>query len=375
MDNKQFSRVEIKDADKGEVSAVFATFNVIDKDGDVTLPGAFKDGAEAPISAYGHQSWSGALPVGVGRIRTTATEAIFDGKFFLDTTHGRDTFVTVKELARRKLGDWSYGYDSVGDYRGEFKGKQVRFLPEQVVHEVSPVLIGAGVNTRTLATKGRGMVTATEVDEKVEYKAAIRPHDTPSTARAWDAAAVVSAITDDVSVSDLRSVFAWVDSGGDPETKGSYKFPHHHGVAGPANLRACVAGIAALNGARGGASIPESDRKGVYNHLAGHLRQADREPPELRSGGEPGGLKFQDDLLSVMAELARVNDRASEIQQMRAMKNRHMSPVNIELLGWLYEDYERLGHVLKRWLDTPQEAAAAEHVRFLAQRFKEEFQA
>jgi hypothetical protein len=153
MNSKTFSRVEIKSEDKGEVTALFSTLSVKDSDGDVTVPGAFEDGANVVISAYGHTSWSGALPVGAGKIRTTKTEAILDGQFFLDTKAGADTFVTVKELARRGLGEWSYGYDAVKYSFGEHEGERVRFLEQLKVHEVSPVLLGAGVNTRTLAAK------------------------------------------------------------------------------------------------------------------------------------------------------------------------------------------------------------------------------
>ncbi|WP_206700431.1 hypothetical protein, partial [Actinomadura sp. RB99] len=86
MDTKSL-RVEVKDADKGEVTAVFSTFDVVDSDRDVTKAGAFEDGAEVVISAYGHTSWSGLLPVGKGVIRTTKTEALLEGSFFLDTAH------------------------------------------------------------------------------------------------------------------------------------------------------------------------------------------------------------------------------------------------------------------------------------------------
>lgn len=152
MDTKRL-RVQVKDADedKGEITAVFATFNVKDSDWDVTEPGAFEDGAPALISAYGHASWSGMLPVGKGTISTTKTEAVFQGKFFLDTTHGRDTFLTVKETG--ELQEWSYGFDILEHSYGEFDGQQVRFLKKLRVHEVSPVLLGAGIGTRTLAAK------------------------------------------------------------------------------------------------------------------------------------------------------------------------------------------------------------------------------
>lgn len=151
MNTKSLSRVEVKDADKGEVTVVFATLDVIDKDGDVTRKGAFADGASVRISAYGHTSWSGALPVGKGTIREVGSEAVMEGQFFLDTAAGRDTFTVVKELGSDQ--EWSYGYDPVKFSFGEHDGKQVRFLEELKVYEVSPVLVGAGVGTRLLTAK------------------------------------------------------------------------------------------------------------------------------------------------------------------------------------------------------------------------------
>lgn len=152
MSTKALGRVEVKDADKGLVTAVFSTFNKVDADGDVTLPGAFDDGAEWIISAYGHKSWEGALPVGMGVVKASETEAVLDGQFFLDTQAGADTFKVVKRLG--PLQEWSYSCQPDKFSYGEFEGKNVRFL-EHIVSggEVSPVIKGAGVNTRTLAVK------------------------------------------------------------------------------------------------------------------------------------------------------------------------------------------------------------------------------
>jgi hypothetical protein len=150
--HKSISGISVKSTDLGEVSAVFSTFNVIDKDGDVTLPGAIKDGTEVVMSAYGHKSWDGLLPVGKGVVRVTDTEAVLEAKFFLNTTQGRDTFEVVQELGSAQ--EWSYSLQDVVSKRGEFEGQQVNFLESINVKEVSPVLVGAGVNTRTLATKG-----------------------------------------------------------------------------------------------------------------------------------------------------------------------------------------------------------------------------
>ena len=41
IETKAFGALEIKDAEQGEVTAVVATLGVVDRDGDVLLPGAF----------------------------------------------------------------------------------------------------------------------------------------------------------------------------------------------------------------------------------------------------------------------------------------------------------------------------------------------
>jgi hypothetical protein len=130
---------------------VFATLNVKDKDNDVTQPGAFEDGAEVVISAYGHKSWDGLLPVGKGTIREVGDKVVMKGRFFLNTTAGRDTFEVVKELGARQ--EWSYGFKVEDSQPGEFKGESVRYLKRMKVYEVSPVLRGAGEGTMTTMAK------------------------------------------------------------------------------------------------------------------------------------------------------------------------------------------------------------------------------
>lgn len=158
-DTKALQGVEIKDAAKGTVQAVFSRLNVKDHDGDVTRPGAFEEGAPVRISAYGHASWGpsrGASgvpipPVGKGVIRMDGDQALLDGQFFLNTTGGRDTFELVKEMG--DLQEWSYGYDVTDSQKGDFQGEPVRFLDGLKVHEVSPVMLGAGIGTGTVSVK------------------------------------------------------------------------------------------------------------------------------------------------------------------------------------------------------------------------------
>lgn len=154
MQTKNLKSFAVLDDAAGEVEAVFATLNVVDSHGDLTRTGAF-DPEDVRISAYGHESWYGQLPVGRGAIEERGDEAIFKGAFFMNTTAGRDTFNVVTAMG--SLQEWSYGFDVLESSYGEIDGKAVQFLDKLKVHEVSPVLIGAGVNTRTLGVKGEGM--------------------------------------------------------------------------------------------------------------------------------------------------------------------------------------------------------------------------
>lgn len=125
----------------------------------------------------------------------------------------------------------------------------------------------------------------------------IRVHHTGVTDSEWDAGLHVGRLKADGDEAYYRQMFAWQDPDSDPETKGAYKFPHHmcseDGDVGDANARACIAGIAVLNGARGGADIPDVDRQGVWKHLAAHLEDADIEPPALRSGDALDGSEVE----------------------------------------------------------------------------------
>lgn len=136
---------------RGKVKVVFATLDVVDKDRDVIMPGSIESGERVRISAFGHSSWDDRLPVGKGVIYEQGNEAIFEGEFFLATTHGRDTYETVK--AMEDLQEWSWGFDVLKSEDAVRDDRSVRLIKEVKVYEVSPVLLGAGVNTRTLGIK------------------------------------------------------------------------------------------------------------------------------------------------------------------------------------------------------------------------------
>lgn len=117
---------------------------------------------------------------------------------------------------------------------------------------------------------------------------AIGAHHTATSTGSWDGPANETRLDSPMPLSRARAAYAWYDSArveGGQIVKDACRFIHHEisadGTPGPANLTACSTGIGVLNGGRGGTTIPAADRQGVYNHLAGHLRDAGRTPPEL----------------------------------------------------------------------------------------------
>lgn len=129
---------------------------------------------------------------------------------------------------------------------------------------------------------------------------AVGTHNTATSDGPWDAGVNEKRIDSPLTVDKARAAYGWYDGAAveDGElAKSAAKFLHHEinadGTAGPANLAACSASIGALHGARGGTSIPEADRRGVYDHVAKHLRDARQEPEPFRSlravtAGAPG---------------------------------------------------------------------------------------
>ena len=123
----------------------------MDKDNDRTLPGAVEDGKEVLVSAYQHGSWMGSLPVGKAIIREQKDDVIAEGEFNLMTESGREHYEAVKFTGG--LQEWSYGFKVLKFEEVEEDNKTIRLLKEIEIFEISPVLLGAGIDTATLAIK------------------------------------------------------------------------------------------------------------------------------------------------------------------------------------------------------------------------------
>lgn len=119
------------------------------------------------------------------------------------------------------------------------------------------------------------------------------PHDTPKADpdREWDWSERGADKADEIIEAGgwalMAAAHAWYDtSGGNadpPQKKQAYKLPHHEMVGGELSVvwNGVVNAMSVLSGGRGGADLPESEVRAVYDHLAEHYRQFGEEPPEL----------------------------------------------------------------------------------------------
>src|SRR5205823_48499 len=92
----------------GTVTFVVATLNVIDSDGDVTVPGAFGRQNVPMIPAH---DWS-SVPIGKGLLFEQGSEAIVDAQLNLAVAEARSWFDAIKFDVEHPppLQEYSYGY-------------------------------------------------------------------------------------------------------------------------------------------------------------------------------------------------------------------------------------------------------------------------
>ena len=79
------------------------------------------------------------------------------------------------------------------------------------------------------------------------------------------------------------------------ETKSGYKLPVAKMIDGKLTLvfRGVVAAMSALNGARGGVDVPDSEREKIYKTLERYYKMFDKEPPPMRSEEEVEFVKTE----------------------------------------------------------------------------------
>lgn len=157
--------------ESGSFEAIIATFGVADSDGDVIEKGAFGDATVAVLPAHD----SGSVPLGKAKIEERDDHAVAVGQFNMNVAAAREWHAAIKfDLTNPPaIQEWSWGFFPAEWRVGEHNGEQVRFLSKVDTMEVSPVLRGASVGTRTLSAKRR---REEEAEEESESQADAEDH-------------------------------------------------------------------------------------------------------------------------------------------------------------------------------------------------------
>ena len=135
----------------------------------------------------------------------------------------------------------------------------------------------------------------------------------------------------------IASCFAWSPKM-PPERFTDLKLPHHDPKTKNVVWRGVVSAMAVLFGARGGVDIPSEDRKKVYNHLAKHYRDFDKEPPEFHAL-EEGGVEMAEKLLKELEEEEKTTTEEEEVVEEEKVENEESSEV-VELRKKI-DEYEK----------------------------------
>jgi HK97 family phage prohead protease len=296
------------DAGDGTFEAVVSTYELEYEVGygwtEQILAGCFADSISAhpTIPIFYNHNWDGA-PIGSGKPTENGSKLTVAGRLYLEI--GDPLVARVYQAMQDEaLEEWSIGFWPE-QINWDSDNPRCDMIAKGDLAESSVCVRGANPDTGTLELNARRMAWIEGNEEArqlevsrlrqrfhvpgFEARAAIAVHHTGTSTSAWDGPAQQANLSNDDGAAVYKKAFAWVDPAKDADTKAAYKFIHHFvssaGDVGDASTVGCTAGIAVLNGGRGGTTIPDGDVQGVYNHLAAHLKDADITPPELKSDG------------------------------------------------------------------------------------------
>lgn len=261
---------------------VIATNEAVDRDGEIikVTGWEFANFMKNPILLFGHNYWE------MDNIIGAVTEIeIVDGNVVARGVFAR----TIEgQMARKLYEDGILRTVSVGFMVLERNGN---IITRAELLELSFVPVPSNPEALDIMKS-----YLAETDKKMAFlKTVVSEHNPPTADESmkWDADAATKRLEEWATVGEgegktidwekYRMGFAWFDPS-KAEEKGGYKLPHHDVVDGKLVTvwRGVTAAMGALLGARGGVDIPEDQKKGAYDHLAGHYKQFQKEPPELK---------------------------------------------------------------------------------------------
>jgi len=330
--------MEERDSSPPKIVGYAAVFNQLSEDlggfREKISPGAFrKTIQEADIRAL----WNHDSNYVLGRNKSGTLKLEEDSHGLRieitppETTWAKDLITSMK---RGDVDQMSFGFRTIKDRWENDGGRNIRTLLEVELFDVSPVTYPSypqtEVQARTwdpdgamntaefnrLMVRLRHGLPLTDQDRELirswrsfldhhlsgETRAASGATDLPlaDRGRPWDSDAAVRRVREwaggpdkeNINWARYRWAFFWYDES-DPENFGSYKLPFADVIDGTLTAvpRAIFAAAAALQGARGGVDIPESDRAAVRRRIAAYYRKLDETPPweeDSERHAEPG---------------------------------------------------------------------------------------
>jgi HK97 family phage prohead protease len=317
IERKVLALTDAAVSDAGQLTGYGAAFGNRDDGGDVVEQGFFAD-VLGDFLREGFISWGHdwATPVAMPMEAREDPKGLYlSAAFHSDAQSQRYRTIAAERLAAGKTMGLSIGYEVA----------EAEDLPD------ARHLMKAS----RLFEVGMVMVPMNRQATISEVKSAVRPHQTDTSEAPWDSGAAEANLSNDAGAATYRQAYAWNDPEGDPDTKAAWKFIHHFvsadGNVGAASLTAAVTGIGVLNGGRGGTTIPDADRRGVWSHLAQHISDAGNEPPELKSLAAPGGT-YAADVERILGDVRALEVRARDMAGSRVKEGRVLSASNRDRL-------------------------------------------
>lgn len=277
MNRKQFiGKIKSFD-DNQKIITHSITSLVVDRDGEVIIPKGCKydNFFNNPVVLFAHKYDEPTIGKCLGL--EISDDEIVATTQFADTNLGNELYKLYKEGF---MNAWSVGFIPLETGDKIFENQKGTTYTKWELLEYSAVPVPSNPQALTLA-RSKGLVKELDKYLEADMEKGVIPFESfplASEDTEWDGPKEIR----EAEVEDLKLMCAWYDSE-NPDIKSSYKLPHHRASDKYTVWRGVAAAMGALLGARGGVDIPDKDKQGVYNHLAKHYKEFDKEPPEFRS--------------------------------------------------------------------------------------------
>lgn len=274
------------DKNLGFISGLASTFNNVDRDGDIIMPGAFTDSLNdfntrnqkiPMLSSHKFDALIGGYDV--NDIVQDHQGLNVVGQVDLNTQQGRESLSLAKNGF---LTSFSIG----------FNADRADISVDDDGHTVFKKITLFEISLTPFPANQEAIITS------VKVAAPFKNYVLSDLDTDWDSTKSINQIKDKTGSdgnpsASYKTGFMWYDAD-NPDVFESYKLPFVYANDGSFNAipKGIFAITAVLNGARGGVDIPSKDIKAVERNVNGYYKKMDRDLPFPDSGLPTGGKSF-----------------------------------------------------------------------------------